>query len=262
MEAAMAERPAAAAAAASEGEDVPDIDPFELAEQLKNKLEEADRKSIDDMEGSLTQADKGERKAAVLEQIADRWEKAGYMEIGAIYYEAAAKERDTPAAWTVAADKLGDAFRISEEPNFKKYLVGHAITAYQTAVDKKPEDIELQTRLAASYIDGYPGQSQVMQGVLLLLDIVKKDPEALDAHFMLGKMAIVSGQLDKAVMRFEKVIELEPNHVDAHFYMGESYAQLGEYDKAVKVLEKCKSLAKNPTFVDRLTQYIKTLTNK
>ena len=50
------------------------------------------------------------------------------------------------------------------------------------------------------------GAGAPMEGIALLMDVVKKDPKNLKANMNLGLFAIKSGQFDKAITRFNDVI--------------------------------------------------------
>ena len=98
-----------------------------------------------------------------------------------------------------------------------------------------------------------------MQGISMLLDIVKKDPNNADAQLMLGKFAMMSGQFEKAIERLEKVVYLRPQSNDALFLLAMAHQNLGHKDKAIELLEKCSKNEKNPELRKEIEGYIKQL---
>ena len=79
---------------------------------------------------------------------------------------------------------------------FRKFLSDNAINCYQKAVNLDSTKTENRIRLAGAYMEsGGPP----MQGVSILLDIVRKDSTNVDALLMLGRFGIISGQFDKAI---------------------------------------------------------------
>src|SRR5690606_156491 len=92
-----------------------------------------------------------------------------------------------------------------------------------------------------------------MQGIQMLLAVVKEDPKNLDANMNLGLFSMKSRQFDKAVDRFKTVLTIK-ELPEAYFYLGTSYENLGMKKEAINAYEKSKILAADPglsSFVDR-----------
>ena len=103
-----------------------------------------------------------------------------------------------------------------------------------------------------------------MQGIMMLLDVVKKDPGNYKANLSLGQFAIQSRQFDKAVNRFKTAIanaSKKDNIVEPWFYLAESYRQLGMKKEAISAYQKCKEMMPDPVFGQRIDEYIKELKN-
>jgi uncharacterized protein HemY len=99
-----------------------------------------------------------------------------------------------------------------------------------------------------------------MQGIGLLLDVVKQDPTNRNAELNLGLFAMKSGQFEKAVDRFKTLIAQKPE-VEPYFYLAESYKQLGMKKEAIDAYQKCKEMMPDQNFDQRIDQYIKELKN-
>jgi uncharacterized protein HemY len=97
-----------------------------------------------------------------------------------------------------------------------------------------------------------------MKGIGLLLEVVKQDPNNLKANLNLGMFSMKSGQFEKAVERFKTVIAQKPE-VEPYFYLAESYKQLGMRKEAIAAYQKCKEMMPDPTFGQRIDEYIKEL---
>jgi tetratricopeptide (TPR) repeat protein len=92
-----------------------------------------------------------------------------------------------------------------------------------------------------------------MQGITLLLDVVKQDPKNLKANLNLGLFSMKSGQFDKAVERFKTVIGIAPS-AEAWFYLASSYENMDRKSDAIAAYLKTKEIAADPNmsqFVDR-----------
>ncbi|MNY44862.1 Tetratricopeptide repeat protein [compost metagenome] len=100
-----------------------------------------------------------------------------------------------------------------------------------------------------------------MQGIAMLMDVVKKDPKNLKANMSLGTFAIKSGQFDKAITRFNSIIAIKPTP-DAYFYLATAYENLGKNDEAIDAYLKSKKLAANATLSKFIDEKVIALKNK
>lgn len=102
-----------------------------------------------------------------------------------------------------------------------------------------------------------------MEGILLLREVLEKDPENIEAHWHLGVFSVESRQFEKAIERFEKVCELdnslEPKYKEAYFYLGNLYANLGEKEKAIKNFYQLLSLNPNDELKSETENLLKQL---
>ena len=145
-------------------------------------------------------------------------------------------------------------------------FVLNAITAFKNAVKLKPDNLDAKSGLGVAYVNqtslgtADADGGSPMQGIMLLLDVVKKDPENRNANLNLGLFAMKSGQFDKAVKRFQTMIKQKPE-VEPYFYLAESYKQLGQKKEAIDAYQKCKEMIPDPIIGQKIDQYIKELKN-
>ena len=98
-----------------------------------------------------------------------------------------------------------------------------------------------------------------MAGVKMLLDVVAKNPNHINALINLGYFAIQSGQYDKAIARFEKVLEVDPGFKEAYLYLADIYVKTGKKDIAIKNLEKYRGMIDDNDVIAQVDDYIKEL---
>ena len=63
---------------------------------------------------------------------------------------------------------------------------------------------------------------------------------------MLGRFGLISGQIDKAIARFEKILYLHPQNTEALFMLAQAYDTQGNKQKALELLEKCRKTVTDP----------------
>ncbi|MEZ4885787.1 MAG: tetratricopeptide repeat protein [Chitinophagales bacterium] len=236
----------------------------QLSDNLKKKITPEQKDSIELLEVKMeTHKDSSNQmRAEIYKELGDSWEKAQYIELASYYFQQAAKLDSIESRWKEAGEKLAFAFRISGDSSMRAYLVENTVAAYNNAVVFDSTNLDYQIELASTYIDGYGNQGQqVMKGIFMLRDITLKDSTNAKANLLLGQMAIVSAQYDKAVARLQIVIQKEPTNAQAYYYLAEAYLGLDEKEKAIEAYKDCKKWVKNPTFADQLDKYIEKLLN-
>src|ERR1700754_1324031 len=211
---------------------------------------------INDLEGQLKNAS-GADELKLQKQLASQWDDVNQPAPAAFYYQALARKENKLEDWLNAGNRFNDAYKLTQDTLAQPVFVTNSVEAFQSALKLKPESLEGKTGLGVAYVNG--GASP-MQGIALLLEVVKKEPKNWNANLNLGMFAMKSGQYEKAVGRFKTLIaqkqELEPT-----FYLAESYKQLGMKKEAIDAYQKCKEMMPDPVFGQRIDEYIKELKN-
>ena len=137
-------------------------------------------------------------------------------------------------------------------------MVEKAIGAYKKVLEINPTNLDAKTDLGICYVEG---SSTPMQGIMMLRDVVKENPEHENAQFNLGVLSIKSGQFEKAIERFEKVLTINPKRNEAQILLGESYMKTGNKEKALENLEKAKKQATDPQLIQEVSNLISQVNN-
>jgi cytochrome c-type biogenesis protein CcmH/NrfG len=185
-------------------------------------------------------------------QLAQQWDDVNQPAPSALYYEAVGEAENTYATWLKAGDLFTSAFQNTQDSLIQPALVNKARNAYDRALKLQPNSLDAKTGLGVSLVNG----TNPMEGIQLLLAVVKEEPEHLKANLNLGLFSMKSGQFDKAVERFKTVVKQNPNP-EAYFYLASSYENLGAKTEAIAAYQKCKELAADvrlSEFVDKKIQ--------
>ena len=226
----------------------------QVSESAKQTINASLAAEITSLETALNNADKPS-KLALYKQLALKWDDVNVAIPSAFYKELVAQTESSYENWVLAGDQLTTAYQTTQDSTSQPTLVQKAITAYQTALKLNPASLNAKTGLGTAYVSGTPNP---MQGITLLLEVVKQDPKNIKANTNLGLFAMRSGQFDKAVTRFKTVIEQKPDP-EAWFYLATSYENLGQNKDAILAFEKSKELAANPGLSNFVDQKIKAL---
>jgi len=221
----------------------------EVSQAAKEGLNASLKSQISELEAQLKSASDDE-KLDLYKKLAQQWDDVNLATPSSLYYEMIAEKVPDFDTWLKAGDKFTDAYQQSMDTLVQPALVQKAISSYQKADKIKPNTLEVKTGLGIAYVTGTPNP---MQGITLLLDVVKQDPKNLKANLNLGLFSMKSGQFDKAVGRFKTVISITPS-AEAWFYLASSYESMNKNEDAIAAYLKTKEIAADPNmsqFVDR-----------
>ena len=76
--------------------------------------------------------------------------------------------------------------------------------------------------------------------------VLREEPNNVDAHIQLGKVAVMAGQFSVALRHFRQAQIADPKSVDATYYVGHVLVRSKNVNEGVKELKKCAQL--DPTF--------------
>ena len=219
-----------------------------ISEIAKQGLNPNLEKDISDLEALIAQTPE-EEKLPLLKQLADKWHDVNKSSPQAYVLEEIANKESTFENWLKTGDAFSEAYSNLQDTVMVPVLTQRAIHAYEVALSLNENSLEAKTGLGSAFVTG----SNPMQGITMLLEVVKEDPKNSKANFNLGLFSMQSRQFDKAVDRFKTVVEEAPS-AEAWFYLATSYENIGLKKEAINAYEKSKQLAADPSlsqFIDR-----------
>ncbi len=226
----------------------------EVIENVKTKLEKAQADSLGFLNSKVESATADLERAEALEELAEFWQRQGFVEIAAHYYIDIAELENSADKWGRAAETNSIAFKIARDSALVQHYVDKSIKSFEKALSLQPDRLDYKIGLATGLIDG---RNEVMQGVLMLREVTEADSLNTKANLILGRLAIVSGQFDKAERRLRIVTQEDPMNAEAFYYLGEALGNNGKKDEAAEAFKQCKKLVKSPTFAKELDEIIK-----
>jgi tetratricopeptide (TPR) repeat protein len=128
-------------------------------------------------------------------------------------------------------------------------LANKAIEEYHLAIDADPSSEFLTSGLAELYVK----TGRIRDAVLEAQDIIKRDPNNLEAHKLLGRIYLRSlgdmpggngsdNVLKLAIEQYQQIVKLEPDDVDDHLLLGRLYRLDSDQQKAEDELKTAVKL--------------------
>jgi tetratricopeptide (TPR) repeat protein len=194
----------------------------------------------------------------LLDSLVHFWDRHRQPEVAAHYAEQKAMKEETEKNWNQAAYRYFDAFQAAPDSGLRAHMVSLAIASYQKVLDLNPDNLDAKTDLGLCYAEG---TGNPMQGIQLLLGVVEKNPNHVNAQFNLGILSVRSGQYEKAVDRFNKVLAIDPTRKEMYFMIGKAYMMAGNKEKAIENFEKFKSNVSDVSMINETNNLINQLNN-
>jgi tetratricopeptide (TPR) repeat protein len=184
-------------------------------------------------------ANKTDARIYEVAAIASTWDSLGFKLAGAHYFSRVASKINDENSWFNAGLKFYEFAATCEDTSMQIYASKEAINAFEKVISLNENNVEAKNALAICYIQN---DLDIMKGVQLLKDVTRRDSNNIEANYTLGMLSMRSGQVDKAVTRFETLVRIQPMNPEFHYYLGEAYSQMGKKMDAIKSFETFKTL--------------------
>jgi len=178
-------------------------------------------------------------KSELLKQLSGKWFEYKQPHIAGFYAEQVAEMENTVEAWSITGTSFAATFKGPFEEKVKTYSLDRAVTAFENAISINPEDVRSKVNLALCYVERPPEQNP-MKGILMLLDYDKQYPDNPVVLSNLGRLAIQTGQYEKAIGRLERVISISPENIQSYCLLAVAYEKTGNREKAALYQAKCR----------------------
>ena len=221
-------RPAAAA------QPVTALTTADVVTKAKRSLGQAQTTHILQLENSVVRGDVKAQQIKVFKQLANLWgDTLSQASIGAFYFGEAAKLENSEKNLTFAAHLLLDNAMAETDAAMQTWQASSAKSLFDKALELNSTNDSSKVGLGACYLFGNISASP-MQGLQIIMEVANRDTTNMYAQMVLGLGGIKSGQLDKAIERFNKVVSKQPGNLEAIINLAEAYDRKGDKANAVK----------------------------
>jgi outer membrane protein len=225
------------------------------ADEPHMKMPPSVRSKINQFRALRGGSSENEKKAIFADSLAGLYAKSGVFDSAAWFAEEASTFFNTIESWKKAGDYYYQAFTFALDQKKQNALASRAQEYYNKVLAVNVNDLETKNNLAMTYLSS----TNPMQGVLMLREVLVKDPKNETALFNLGMLSVQSGQYENAIERLTKLVELNPEHIQGQLLLGVAYMQTGEKAKARSQFEKIRTMDKDPSVQATVDSYLKDL---
>jgi len=223
--------------------------------QAKSALNTQDAALVDGIEKEMSAHPEN---LLLMDSMVHIWDARKMPAIAAYYAEQKAVKDQDESSWEQAAYRYFDAFQSAPDSAIRSTMVAKAIASYEKILQLNPDNLDAKTDLGLCYAEG---TKDPMKGIMLLREVIGKNPDHENAQFNLGILSVRSGQYDKAVERFSKVLALNPARTEMYFMIGKAYMMQGNTAKATENFEKFKKSSTDITMINETNNLLNQLNN-
>ena len=221
-----------------------------LLKKSFENLSEADRKKINELSAKLTI-----QNADSLIVFFNQLKQPALV---AYYSEKKAELSKSVNDYEIAGNRYYSSVRFLTAKEETDLVYKSAIRMFNKVVEISPKNTAAKIKLASCMVEG---TEDPMKGITLLKEIEKTDSNNVDLQLAFAAFSSKSGQLDKAIMRFNKVLKLKPDYLEAYLYLADAYEKKGEKQNAILALSTYASLIKDDGVKSEINKYIEQLKN-
>ncbi len=210
-----------------------------LLEDAHKNLTQDQSDHLAELDQSFNKAADDASKAVILKQLSGWWYQAKNLPVAASYAELVAISEKSDTAWSVAGASFYEALTLEKDAEKRKYCADHAVKAFESAISIQPQKVEHRVNLALIYAENPPPENP-MKAVLMLKDLEVQNPAEPSVYNALGRLAIKTGQWDKAIARLEKAWSLDKRNPNTPCLLSKAYEGAGNSDKASEYATLCR----------------------
>lgn len=194
--------------------------------------------------------------AKKIDSISAFWDKNKRPDLASVFVEKQAIASNKAEDWFKAGSRYYYAVQFTQDKTEIPLLYECAIRCFSKGLKLEPNNTDGKIMLASCYVEGtqYP-----MQGITLLKEIEKTDSNNVKLQLSFAFFSVKSGQLDKAITRFNKVLAVDSNYIEAYLHLADAYEQQGNTGKTIEVLEKYSAKTTDVTAKVEINKYIQQL---
>ncbi len=210
-----------------------------LLSDAKAQLTPTQVAEVADLEQQIDIVTDSVGKVAALKRLSGYWYRTGQLAVAGGLAERVAELENADSSWSVAGGTFFNGLVGSQDPKIRAYCAEHAVKAFESAASLNPGKVAHRVNLALVYSENPPPDNP-MQAVLMLRELESKHPNDATVYNALGRLAIKTGQWQRAIDRFEKSWTLDKTNPITPCLLAKAYEGAGQMDKMADYAKLCK----------------------
>jgi tetratricopeptide (TPR) repeat protein len=236
------------------------LDFAKLKEGVFAQLSTDRQQYITGLENNVKRGDVKAQQIKAYHSLSAFWKDTVANPLLHYHYAALASELDnTEKSLTFAAHSILAYLPYAHNMEEQVWLANKGKQLFDKALVLNSTNDSSQIGLGGCIMYGAASTEGPMAGILKVRAVAEKDSTNLFAQYMLGVGGVVSGQYDKAALRFEKVANAQPNNLEVWFKLAEAYELARQTEKAIACYQQIESKVEVPEMKAEIQKRIEQL---
>ncbi len=206
----------------------------------KGKIEPAQAAEIATFEQQVEAATDDIAKTDALKQLSGKWYEYRQPAVAGAYAQQVAELENTEDAWSIAGTTYAICIQMNEEQKVREFCTNRAIAAFESAISINPDNVAHRVNLALTYAEN-PPEDNPMRGPTMLLELNQSHPDNVLILNSLARLAIKTGQYDRALARLEQSYAQESQNVNTICMLAQVHNALGNGEAAAGFARQCEA---------------------
>ena len=174
-----------------------------------------------------------------LKQLSALWYSARQPVLAGLYARQVAESENSAASWSITGTTFALALTGAEADDAKRaFARDQAIDAFEKAISLEPAVVEHRINQALCYVEAPPAD-QPMKGIQMLTGLATTYPESAGPPYQLARLAVRTGQYERARTRIEQALALAPDDPRIACLAIDIYTALNLPEQARALADKC-----------------------
>jgi tetratricopeptide (TPR) repeat protein len=183
-----------------------------LANEARPNLKEDELTYLETLETQLNHVSQDTQKLRLLKELSGFWYALRQPILAGLFAREAASFENSAQSWSIAGTTFASTLQQKElEEKKLSFARDEAIDAFEKAISLEPSVIEHRVNQALCYIEA-PLQDTPMKGIQMLAGLATSYPESPLPPYHLARLALRTGQHERAAERIEQAMKLDPEN--------------------------------------------------
>jgi len=209
-----------------------------IRKQVFDSIDAATRAYYDGLQIQINDSFDDSSRVEALKGISGFWFKQGEYALSGNVAEEIAKIEKTAESWSIAGTTYATGIKNANSAVKRTFNRDKAVNAFEQAISLEPDNLNHQVNLAVSYAE-LPTKDNPMRGIVMLLDLNKKDPDDIGVLYQLARFGMQTNQYDKAIGRLNRIMEINPDIRKVNCLLAQAYQETNQTAKAAPYLKVC-----------------------
>lgn len=206
--------------------------------EAKKPLAKDDIGYLETLEAQVQHAGQDSVRLNILKQLSGYWYKLGNPVMAGLYAREIAEKEGSAESWSITGTTFASGLKQNLEEKQKRFLRDQALQAFENAISLEPTVVDHRVNQALCYIE-MPLAEEPMKGILMLADLAKSYPDAPSPRYQLARLAVKTGQYERALTRIEQALALDPEDPKIACLAIDIYTALNKPEQAEPLRDKC-----------------------